>query len=182
MSTSHPAKARSHSKKHSTLAPYLDAVEEGLSACNTQKHIAALLGLSPGTVSDLVRKEGFPKQSSLVVKVQWILNFYRSRKVAINQGDDLPENAYDPGQERARKDRIQADQAELNLLLTKGELVKRKEVVALIQTLASEMATRCDALIPLIQRNHPDIGFEALDTLDEEIRKFRNSFADMKLR
>ena len=153
-----------------------------MSGCNAQKHLAALLGLSPGTVSDLAKKDGYPKQSSMVVKVQWILNFYRSRKVAINQGDDLPENAYDPGQERARKDRIQADQAELTLLLTKQELVKRSDVVALFQKVASEMATRCDALIPLIQRNHPDIGFEALDTLDEEIRKFRNSFADVKLR
>ncbi len=143
----------------------------------TQKKLAAMLGITPGRVSQLVFAGTIPQGAPLAEQVA--AHCENLRAVAAGR-TDAPELSA----ERARLVRVQADVEELRLAELKGELIRTNVVKP---GMAVVFATTRDRLMQLPARQAQTFASETSPTkvhelLTDEIHHALSQLADAPMR
>lgn len=89
------------------------------------------------------------------------------------------ENYLDPRQEQARKTKIAADRAEMELEKMKGELIRTDDFIQILQILATYIHTQLEAVPPQIQKRLPTLPAQAMQVIKSAIAKCCNAAANM---
>lgn len=101
------------------------------------------------------------------------------RGVASGQHNASPE-ALDLMQERARKERAQADKTEFDLSVSKKEYVHISHLEQVLERFASAAAGKLESVGARLRQKYPDLKSRHVDGIRKEIAELGNSLANLR--
>lgn len=139
-----------------------------------QEEFAALVGVSPARVSQLVAEGTLPRGADVG---SWLLEYCRAlRETAAGRdpNGDLARKRAEVAEETRRKLKLANDVAD-------GSYMQVDVLEAALTQVARKLAARLDALVPIVRRRMPDLPSAVLHHLAAEIAACREELASVSL-
>lgn len=148
-----------------TKFPRLDEV------CN-QAATAAVCGLTEAAVSHLVADAVFDLTDTLQERIA---------KIVRHRGELAARRGAQPNSQRDRVLRAQAEKLERENAVREGQLIPAEQLTRALSDVAGQAIPILEALPGRIRMANPDTSVAVLKTVEVEIVKLRNLWADIQL-